>query len=62
LLDNVALILIRGLLHVPTGLLAGDNTSTQTMVLAEQDAWRITAFHNTFVRETPPQAPAIDGA
>jgi uncharacterized protein (TIGR02246 family) len=55
LTDGVILVHARGELKAPTGPLAGEHTSTITLVLVrpDQDAdWRIAAFHNTLV--TPP--------
>jgi uncharacterized protein (TIGR02246 family) len=58
--ENTALVHVSGSLHVPAGPLAGDWQSTQTLVLVERDeGWRITAFHNTGVRDVP-GAPSID--
>jgi uncharacterized protein (TIGR02246 family) len=58
--EHTALVHVSGSLHVPAGPLAGDSQSTQTLVLVERDeGWRITAFHNTFVRDVP-GAPPVD--
>jgi uncharacterized protein (TIGR02246 family) len=55
LADDVILVQARGVLAAPTGPLAGEHTSTITLVLvrsAQEADWQITLFHNTLV--TPP--------
>jgi uncharacterized protein (TIGR02246 family) len=55
LADSVILVLAGGALTVPTGPLAGEHTSTITLVLVRPDQeadWQIALFHNTLV--TPP--------
>jgi uncharacterized protein (TIGR02246 family) len=60
--DNVALVHVHGAMDIPAGPLAGTNTSTQTWILANtRGAWRITAFHNTLVRDMP-GIPGLDDA
>lgn len=52
LTDDVLLAHAQGELKAPTGPLAGEHTSTVTLVLVrlDQDAdWRVAAFHNTLV-------------
>jgi len=48
---GVLLAHVKSTLKVPTGPLAGELSSLFTMVLVQdQDAWRIAAFHNTLVK------------
>ena len=52
LADGVILAHAHGALQAPTGPLAGEHTSTVTLVLVRLDQesdWRIAAFHNTLV-------------
>ena len=56
LADGVILAHARGELAAPTGPLAGERTTTITLILvrSHQDAeWQVAAFHNTLV--APPQ-------
>jgi len=47
---GVLLAHVKSTLKVPTGPLAGELSSLFTLVLVQdQDAWRIAAFHNTLV-------------
>lgn len=49
--DDVALVHMRSHLSVPRGPRTGEHDSLPSMVLArDSGAWRIAAFHNTFVR------------
>jgi uncharacterized protein (TIGR02246 family) len=50
LTDDVILVQARGALKAPTGPVAGEHTSTITLVLVRSDPdadWQIAAFHNT---------------
>lgn len=58
--DTVILCHVTGLLQVPQGPLAGENKSTQILLLLNIDgAWKIRAFHNTFIKDLP-EAPTIE--
>ena len=47
---DVILVQARGNLRAPTGSLAGEHSAIATLVLINQEmAWRIAAFHNTLV-------------
>jgi len=47
---GVVLAHVKSLLTAPTGPLAGEHNALFSMVLVEdQGAWRIAAFHNTLV-------------
>ena len=51
---GVILAHMRAVLNAPAGPLAGENEAVQTVVLVEEDgAWRIAAFHNTLVLPPP---------
>ena len=55
LTDGVIVVHARGALTAPTGPLAGEHTSTISLVLVRPDQdtdWQIALFHNTLV--TPP--------
>jgi uncharacterized protein (TIGR02246 family) len=57
---DVAVAHVRSNIWVPAGPLAGDSQATQTVVLHRGDGpWRVTAFHNTIVRDMP-GVPPID--
>jgi len=48
--ERVIVALVRGLIDVPGGPLAGEHASTITLVLLNQDeGCQITAFHNTLI-------------
>lgn len=54
LADGVALAHVRGTMRNPAGPLAGETVSTQTLVLTRREGgWRVQAFHNTVVQDTP---------
>ena len=49
--EDVALVHMRSRLSVPRGPMTGEHDALPSMVLArDSGAWRIAAFHNTFVR------------
>ena len=50
----VLLAHVKGTLKAPTGPLAGEHRSLFTLVLVQdQEAWRIAAFHNTLITQVP---------
>ena len=50
--DEVAIVHLRAQLNVPSGKMAGEHESLPSMTLVrDEGSWRITAFHNTFVKE-----------
>ena len=49
---NVAVVHLRSQLSVPGGPMTGEHEALPSMVLTrDSGAWRIAAFHNTFVKE-----------
>ena len=51
--QGVAVAQVKTELNAPTGPLAGMHNSLFTLVLVQQGAWRIAAFHNTLIGYSP---------
>lgn len=50
--DNVLLVHFWGELNAPSGPLAGEHKSIQSIILVQQDDdWKIASFHNTLVAQ-----------